>query len=550
VVVSEVLGMGEAMTRPKIRLLHGDCRELLATLPADSLDACVTDCPYELGFMGKSWDKAGVSFDPDTWRAVLRVLKPGAHLLAFGGSRTYHRIACAIEDAGFEIRDQLMWLYGQGFPKSLDVSKAIDKRPGIGGKVIQIKQWLETAIVESGKTRAEIDGACGFKACRFAKWKKTARPDPWMHVLPNWHKWQVMRNVIGFDGKWDAAIREADREVVGKGTGGQNVGMKLIGESGFKEGEYDITTPATDEARRWEGWGTALKPSHEPIVMARKPLCGTVAANVLEHGTGGINVDGTRIRTEPADAKAMERCNTPHSGQFEAKGGVAHGKKYPQGRKHDTTSGRWPANILLTHDPRCRPCGTREVKTGTAVQRHGGGQALFGGIDGNVNTIGARDDQGFADPDGTETIEAWDCHPDCPIALLGDKARFFYTAKASRAEREAGCEDLPPVTGAQAVDRKEGTDGLKSPRAGAGRTASHVRNNHSTVKPVKLMEYLVRLVTPPGGTVLDPFAGSGTTGIACVNERKGAVLIEQDKRYCQIATARIKHAIAEARKGK
>jgi SAM-dependent methyltransferase len=202
-------------------VLHGDCREVMRTMPDNSVDAIVTDPPYELGFMGKSWDSTGVAYDIKVWQECLRVLKPGGHLLAFGGSRTYHRLACAIEDAGFQIRDQIMWVYGSGFPKSLNISKAIDKAVGAEREVI-------------GTRRGVVKGTGG----RY-----------------NWH------------------------------TDSEDTGQTIISD----------TIPTTAEAKEWEGWGTALKPAHEPIVMARKPLDGTVANNVLTHGVGGINIDGSRV---------------------------------------------------------------------------------------------------------------------------------------------------------------------------------------------------------------------------------------------------------------
>jgi len=201
-------------------LLKGNCLETLATLPGNSVDSIVTDPPYELGFMGKSWDSSGIAYNQELWAQCLRVLKPGGHLLAFSGSRTYHRMTVAIEDAGFEVRDQIMWIYGSGFPKSLDVSKAIDKAAG------------------------------------------------------------------------------AEREVVGiKSVGIKNGAAGGSHEYGLKASEVDITAPATSEAQQWQGWGTALKPAHEPICVARKPLTGTVASNVLEWGTGALNIDGSRVRT-------------------------------------------------------------------------------------------------------------------------------------------------------------------------------------------------------------------------------------------------------------
>ena len=334
-------------------ILKGNCLDTLKTLPDCSIDSIVTDPPYELGFMGKSWDNSGIAYNVEMWRECLRVLKPGGHLLAFSGSRTYHRMTVAIEDAGFEIRDQIMWLYGSGFPKSLDVSKAIDKAAGVSF----------TSEPASG---------------------------------------------VGF--------------MTPEGAGGYNTTLNKLTRSG----------ESTPEAQRWQGWGTALKPAHEPICVARKPLTGTVASNVLEWGTGALNIDGSRVEhNEPI--KIM-------------KAQVGGNKVYGQsGRYEETTElkpeGRWPANVI--HD------GSDEVLAG----------------------------------------------------FPNDAGRFFYCAKASKSERNAGLEGLPE----QITNTKTppGTKGSNSPRAGAGRTGG-AQNFHPTVKPLALMRYLIKLVTPPGGTVLDP----------------------------------------------
>jgi len=302
---------------PNASVIHGDAVEALPLLANDRFDAVVTDPPYEIGYMAKAWDGHGVSYRAAFWRDVLRVLKPGGHLLAFGGTRTYHRMTCAIEDAGFDIRDSLHWLYATGFPKSLNV-----------------------------------------------------------------------------------------------GT----------------------------------GQGTALKPAHEPIVLARKPFAGTVAQNVQAHGTGALNIGACRIQT----ADQIEQF-APHP------------------------SGRWPPNVLL-------------------------------------DSYAAED--------------------------LGSPARFFFVAKPSRRERDLGCDALPSVSGGQATDREDGSAGVNNPRAGAGRTGG-ARNWHPTVKPLTLMRYLVRLVTPPGGCVLDPFAGSGTTGMAAHLEGFGFLGIEAEEAYIPITVARI-----------
>ena len=344
-----------------IELMHGDCLERLRELPDCSVDACVTDPPYGLSFMGKAWD-----YDvpgAEVWREVLRVLKPGGHLLAFAGTRTQHRMAVQIEDAGFEIRDLIAWVYGSGFPKSLDVSKAIDKAAG------------------------------------------------------------------------------AEREVVGTAAGARNGNGKNNDYGSYgscADGIYDITPPATEAAQQWQGWGTALKPALEPITVARKPLGGTVAANVLRHGTGVINVDGCRVQAESGRPLIISHGEGFGSGKHV----TAYGNGLSGSRHGGTTTlGRWPANLI--HD------GSKE-----------------------------------------------------PCALLGDAARFFYCAKASKADRGA-------------------------------------ENVHPTVKPTELMRYLVRLVTPPGGVVLDPFMGSGSTGKAAVLEGFRFIGIEREAEYLEIARGRI-----------
>ena len=338
----------------KARLLIGDCLERLRELPDASVAAVVTDPPYGLGFMGKAWDHAVPS--ADVWREVLRVLRPGGHMVAFFGSRTYHRGAVAIEDAGFEVRDQLMWIYGSGFPKSLDVSKAIDKAAGVEREVLSTRR---------------------------------------------------VQDIRG--GKYNSADAYM---------------------------EHAITAPATDAARQWSGWGTALKPAHEPIVLARKPLQGTVAANVLAHGTGAINVEGCRVGDEelPEMTAGQARVGTFERGNMVTPARV----------------GRWPANVL--HDGSDEPCG-----------------------------------------------------------LLGDAARFFYSPKAD------------------AEDRNEGL-----PR--------DMRNTHPTVKPVDLMRWLVKLVTPPGGLVLDPFMGAGSTGKAALLDGFDFIGVDLDPKHVAIAEARLRNA--------
>lgn len=411
-------------------LIRSDCVRALSVFGANRFDSCVTDPPYELGFMGKRWDASGIAFSVELWREVLRVLKPGAHLLAFGGTRTYHRMTCAIEDAGFEIRDSLHWLYGTGFPKSLNVSKAIDEMAGETQPVI-------------------VPGASG-------------RGAPSVNAL----------------------------------GAGLNVGFA----------ERPKTAPVTAAAAAWHGWGTALKPGHEPVVLARKPLEGTVAANVLARGTGALNIDASRIGTPK---------NVPASPAKDRIGQNAKGDE--RGRTADTSGfdpnvGRWPANVLLDE------AAAAELDAQSGTDR---------GCKGTRSESTARNGvTDFSPRQGTLYTDS------------GGASRFFYVAKPNRAERDRGCEHLPARTGGEATDRADGSAGVENPRAGAGRTGG-ARNYHPTVKPVALMRYLVRLVTPPGGTVLDPFTGSGTTGMASRLEGFQFVGIEREPDFFEIAKARI-----------
>lgn len=419
----------------KLQLFHGCCLDKLPAIPDQSVDSVVTDPPYELGFMGKKWDSSGIAYNVQVWRECLRVLKPGGHLLAFGGSRTYHRLACAIEDAGFEIRDCIMWVYGSGFPKSLDVSKAIDKAAGrIGQSVIALKKHLIELADASGMTRSTIDAACGFRATNYLTLPADGkRPDPWVNCLPPRDKWAIMKRVLGADDSLDDVFTHAEREVVGTKKAAPGVAFGSEGPT-----ELEVTAPATDAARQWQGWGTALKPAHEPVVVARKPLIGTVAANVLTHGTGALNIDGCRVGSEVV--KSHHTAMLAHGGQNARPWHEGH-----QATTHENT-GRWPANLI--HD------GSEEVVE------------LFPGTNGS------------------------------------SASRFFYTAKTPKSERQG--------------------------------------SKHPTIKPLSLIRYLCRLVTPPGGTVLDPFLGSGTTAVAALLEGLSAIGIEKEEEYLRDARSRVK----------
>jgi site-specific DNA-methyltransferase (adenine-specific) len=434
-----------------MKLINADCIEAMKAMPDNSVDAIVTDPPYELGFMGKSWDASGIAFNIEVWQEALRVIKPGGHLIAFSGSRTYHRMAVAIEDAGFQIRDQIMWVYGSGFPKSHNVSKAIDKIEGVEPTVV-------------GQRMAQGSA----------------------------------------------------RKI--KGT---NAAANKIPNSGSLE--YDETiiyeTVATSEAaQQWEGWGTALKPAHEPMVLARKPLEGTVANNVLTYGTGGLNIDGSRVEYANDDEKekAIVMQSKP---SLDIRGNAFNKQdlKNIENVRGDYSQGRFPANFI--HDGSDEVVGLFPAVKGATSRTPAGDasidNAMFGG--------------GFAGPvydDGLNT----------------SAARFFYCAKASKRDRNEGLEGFD-LKVSKFGNQKNGKD-LGNGSLNDKFTNSPRANHHPTVKPVTLMQYLVRLVTPPNGIVLDPFMGSGSTGKACAYEGFDFIGIDQSAEYVAIAQARIDFALA------
>lgn len=400
---------------------HGDCIATMRAMPENSVDSIVTDPPYELGFMGKKWDATGIANSVAMWAEALRVLKPGGHLLAFSGSRTYHRMTCAIEDAGFDVRDQIMWVYGSGFPKSLDVSKAIDKAAG-----------AERTVVGSVDPRGRFDGS-----------------------------------------NRSASTSGADSQCVG--------GVSTI----------SVTIPATEAAQQWQGWGTALKPAHEPICVARKPLIGTVAENVLRWGTGALNIDDCRVATADKLGGGNTSADVDRTGKHEgwqrpwmadADAAKAAAERSSASVARSEELGRWPANLI--HD------GSDEVLAGfpETGKSTGGGAKNGDKFGGGYEPSGAP--LGFGD--------------------AGSAARFFYCAKTCKKDRGEG-------------------------------------NIHPTVKPTDLMAYLCRLVTPPGGVVLDPFMGSGSTGKAAMREGFRFIGIDMTAEYIPIATARIQRALDQMR---
>ena len=434
--------------------LHlGDCREVLSQLGDNSVDSIVTDPPYELGFMGKGWDKSGIANNAGMWAQCMRVLKPGGHLLAFSGSRTYHRMVCAIEDAGFEVRDQIMWLYGSGFPKSMDVSKAIDKAPGV-----------ERAVLGVAADFAR-DGA--------------ARKADGSHVEPH-----ERQGGHGYGDRWSAPV----------------------------------TAPGSDAARQWSGWGTALKPAHEPICVARKPLVGTVAANVLEHGTGAINIDASRVPTGDKLGGGNNSADVSRDGRHEgwkrpwmndADAAAASAERSRESTARAEALGRWPANVIHDGSPE-----VLEAFPEAPGQMARSSSSSSSRKDQNVYGAMARGSGGI----------------DPRVELDKSAARFFYCAKASRADRNDGLPDPGPQL------KQGNTLRYVEVAAAAGELSG---NTHPTVKPTDLMAYLCRLVTPAGGVVLDPFMGSGSTGKAAMREGFRFIGIDMTPEYVEIARARI-----------
>jgi len=482
---------------------HGDNRDVLKAMEDNSIDSIVTDPPYELGFMGKSWDASGIAFNIEVWQECLRVLKPGGHLLAFSGSRTYHRMAVAIEDAGFEIRDQIMWIYGSGFPKSLDIGKAIDKRGGVFADFTQFRDAVKAEMREKNIKTSELADALGnFMLSHYLT--KGSQP-----AVPNYRDYKIIRDFVGLGDSFDHLFaEEAEREVVGTKMSGianaEEGARHTIGAS--KAIEVDITAPATAEAKQWQGWGTALKPAHEPVVVARKPLIGTVAANVLTYGTGGLNIDGSRVGKE-------EMIKKSSNGIVKSENRSMSGPNYER-EVVGTATGRWPANVI--HD------GSDKV-VGLFPETHSAGKKRQepSGVENNYMGRGSKSGVRIGDPGGSA-------------------ARFFYCAKASKKDRNEGLDGFEAVRVHDG--RQEGTVGGSNPR---NRSNNYRQNHHPTVKPTDLMRYLCRLVTPPNGIVLDPFMGSGSTGKAAIYEGFNFVGIEMTDDYIPIAKARIEFAVNE-----
>lgn len=503
---------------PGVTVWHGDCIEVMRGMPDESVHAIVTDPPYGLantspsqvtetigrwlagerdylpggsGFMGKAWD----AFVPPVavWDECLRVLKPGGHLLAFAGSRTFDLMSLGVRLAGFESRDSIAWLYGSGFPKSLDVSKAIDRtRKEDAEPVERVRSWLDARRREAGMSLKSINGAMGL-ADNGGGQASTWMTNRTSKAVPSLEQWEQLRGLLGFGHEMDAEVRRLNDR---KGTASDDfsrrevVGTAVRGTAGFSDEmvprpwkakigeEYNLTAAATEEAKAWEGWGTALKPAFEPIVVARKPLAGAIAANVLAHGTGALNVAGCRVGSEVLEPVTR---GVSKIGTFDGADGNVTGARV----------GRWPSNVVLDESQ----ASALDEQTGilkSGMMRAGTQKAgKSAGILGEFK----------AQPSVNDTY-----------GDAGGASRFFPTF---RYEAKAPSSERPTVDGV----------------------------SHPTVKPVALMRWLVRLVTPSGGTVLEPFAGSGTTLEAALAEGFDVIGIEREADYLPLIRARLSKPI-------
>ena len=445
-----------------MRLHNGDCLNVLKMMIEDEVfvDSIVTDPPYHLtsiverfgkdnsapaqygtdgafkrastGFMGKEWDGGDIAFRQETWELCLKVLKPGGHLLAFSASRNYHRMAVAIEDAGFEIRDQVMWLYGSGFPKSMNIGKTLDKKLG------NERESFGTKLKKAGDMR----------------------------------------------------------------------GGNYVKGGDYKSIEIEITKGNTE----WEGWGTALKPAHEPLVLARKPLSeNSVVDNVLKHRTGGINIDECRVEGNDA--------------------------KYPDTNPDFRDQGRQSKeNIGID---KLSFGQTENVKRKKVVRKSRDENGVWTNDNSGMKAEGSE--YADADPRGRFPSNVMHDGSDSIKELFEDKSKYFYCAKTSKAERNQGLDHLPTKKTSSMSGRRDSHDmeGYSIDNDVTGRFVTERKNIHPTVKPIKLMKYLCRLITPKGGTILDPFMGSGSTGMAAKEENFDFIGIEKEEEYFNIATARI-----------
>lgn len=507
----------------------GDSLDVLASWPPESVDAVVCDPPYGMssvepdpvevlqhwangddytsrggGFMGLGWDQFVPG--PAVWREVWRVMKPGAYLVAASSTRTEDLLGLSLRMAGFRRRDTIHWLYYSGFPKGVDLSKAIDRAVHKVALWDEVREHLRTWKDASGMTNKAINAAVGSST------KGGGMAAHWFGVnsqpeLPTKAHWLALKAILGWDDcELDAVYDEvkggADRPVVGQMTGAKR---PHVPGGSVEDNTWDLTAAGSHEAKRWEGWNTALKPAVEPFLLFQKPGLGTLAETLLTHGTGGLAIDACRYRNGDPAWPGPYNSDEPE---------VHHNT---EAGRNNTTIGNFRTYKVRPKAPQSDPANRR-------------------GTTASLSRNATREANQVAQAESHARLMALGWWP----------ANVYYCPKPSRWEKEAGCEGLGPITGAQATHREEGSAGLSSPRAGAGRTAKAVRNHHPTVKPIGLMRWLVRLLTPPGGVVLDPFLGSGTTACSAELERVRWAGIEREAEYAPIIEARTRFWSARA----
>ena len=532
------------------KIYNEDCLIELENMEENSIDSIVTDPPYELNFMNKGWDNAGVSFQKETWEKCLKVLKPGGHLLAFGGSRTFHRIACAIEDAGFEIRDTIMWLYGAGFPKSMNVGKQLEKRLEDEKTKQKTEHDLrlmwerdiqktmrneekQNEILQSQLQEQSLQGTMYGKESKEGNlWREKSSMERWNNIQKTERELQrckicemSKRIYINGEERWicngtQACDGTTLREMLEQ-SGSCSSYRPQSKQQQDRKSNVIQEQCRTQESRKvieyWNKFGTALKPSFEPIIVARKPFKGSLVDNIVKWGVGGINIDECRIgngkRTIPIHPQDKKEDNT----MFNLHPTIQH-------ERIETNQGRFPANTILTYDQITfdEVCGGFPYTLGG--KRHNiairlNDSTSYGGKSGNINMRNEFDDKGSA-------------------------SRYFYCAKASKKDRDEGLTEFEEK---QVRVLNETNPDLEKKDDVSSRFITVKRNIHPTVKPTELMQYLIRLVSPKDATILDPFMGSGSTGKAVMYENKERqanytfIGIEKEKEYCDIAEARIKY---------
>lgn len=560
------------------KINHANIKDWAANYDGPLFDAILCDPPYELGFMGKSWDSSGIAFDTEMWADIYKLLKPGAHLLAFSGSRTYHRMACAIEDAGFEIRDMIEWVYGSGFPKSLNIGKAVDKLGKNPYGWLEFADTYKKIIEESKYTHNDIDKHLGIKASSCYWARKDHRGG-----LPPRHHWEKIKEFIDLDDKYDELYNEVEREVVGqKEVMGKDNDI-IYGK--YKGGIVDVTKGTSE----WEGWGTALKPAHEPCVLARKPIEGNVAQNCLKYGVGGLAIDKTRIKTDynlqrnnlieiirvcqldhlllPANSVELKKFQDDTTNAIKSLYFALESVDTPILEK---TTGIMQDDIIK----KITSCleETLMENTNTSLNTFGYGKNPMDKSNQKVTksitltVLKMITDWKISSSSVSQLIEALHIqaktlktiqgvqgrfpsnliHNGSDDIPFGEANRFFYTAKASKSERNAGLdgfeEKVTKVTNMYEMERENGTM----------RKLATKKNHHPTVKPLALTKYLANLIRPPkGGRLLVPFSGSGSEMIGALQAGWEYVEgVELTEEYIPIAEARIEYWLKKDKQAK